>query len=661
MTQGQSAVAALVCAVWLSPASCTTPDDPAIAGAIDVTHEGETCTPRTCDGPIDHCGAMSDGCGGTLACGGCEAPLSCGARAPNVCGIAEAARVCNQSGWCWENPLPFGMDLTAAWGASANDVWATGLGGTLLRFNGTAWRAVNAGTDSDLSTVWGTAANNVYIGGDDGYLRRWNGALLARPLGAPSTLDILDIHGSGPQNVWIAGQWGDFDYYRFDGLTFRGFDDPNFFSPETVLALSATQVYSFGFSDTRAMWNGSQWSSLTSGPETSYDSWASGPSDLWVASRQGVIRKSGTTWSTSLAPGGEVLAIHGSSASNVWAGSETGLHRWNGSDWLTHATDAPIQGLWVADANTAWAVGQSGRVLAWNGSQWTKHSGVGATYSFEAAWPVSATEIWFVGQGAMRWKDGVLEDHGPLFDIEWYDDADIWGASADDIWVAGPSGRLAHWDGTGWSLTVIPELDASFTAITSIWGTSSDNIYAVTEATDSFEPSDAYVLRYDGSTWSIVQTIRKGTDWGVDLLAVGGTGPNDVWVSGGEATLFHWNGSQWADLSSSGLSAKTFWASPQGTLWAGTAAGVFRKTGTTFVKVAGLDSVVESIHGTSDQDVWVTASDGSFDSWPMVARWNGTAWARENTGAGQSLREVLVTPSTLWAAGRSGGILRKTR
>lgn len=83
---------------------------------------------------------------------------------------------------------------------------------------------------------------------------------------------------------------------------------------------------------------------------------------------------------------------------------------------------------------------------------------------------VPATEICFVGEGAMRWKNGVIEDHGPLFDIEWYSDADVWGASADDIWVAGPSGRLAHWNGTGWSITVIPELDSSFTAITSIWG-----------------------------------------------------------------------------------------------------------------------------------------------------------------------------------------------
>ncbi len=95
-------------------------------------------------------------------------------------------------------------------------------------------------------------------------------------------------------------------------------------------------------------------------------------------------------------------------------------------------------------------------------------------------------------------------------------------------------------------------------------------------------------------------------------------------MSGDETTLFHWDGSQWLDLSSGGIVATTFWTSPQGTLWAATAAGVFRKSGTTFVKVPGLDSVVGSIHGTSDQDVWVTASDGSFDSWPMVARWNGT-------------------------------------
>ncbi len=69
-------------------------------------------------------------------------------------------------------------------------------------------------------------------------------------------------------------------------------------------------------------------------------------------------------------------------------------------------------------------------------------------------------------------------------------------------------------NGTAWSITVIPQLDSSFTAITSIWGTASNNIYAVTDALDPFEPSDAYVLHYDGSTWSIVQTIHKGTDWG---------------------------------------------------------------------------------------------------------------------------------------------------
>jgi hypothetical protein len=45
------------------------------------------CTPRTCRSAGADCGVLADGCGGSLQCGTCLFPATCGgAGIPNVCG-----------------------------------------------------------------------------------------------------------------------------------------------------------------------------------------------------------------------------------------------------------------------------------------------------------------------------------------------------------------------------------------------------------------------------------------------------------------------------------------------------------------------------------------------------------------------------------------------
>ncbi|MBI2394510.1 MAG: SUMF1/EgtB/PvdO family nonheme iron enzyme [Deltaproteobacteria bacterium] len=65
-----------------------------------VTAEGP-CRPRSCAEVGAECGAISDGCGGTLACGTCQEPATCGTGGPNKCGCsattcASAAATCGQ-------------------------------------------------------------------------------------------------------------------------------------------------------------------------------------------------------------------------------------------------------------------------------------------------------------------------------------------------------------------------------------------------------------------------------------------------------------------------------------------------------------------------------------------------------------------------------------
>lgn len=46
----------------------------------------EACVPRTCASAGAECGALDDGCGGSLECGTCEATETCGIERANVCG-----------------------------------------------------------------------------------------------------------------------------------------------------------------------------------------------------------------------------------------------------------------------------------------------------------------------------------------------------------------------------------------------------------------------------------------------------------------------------------------------------------------------------------------------------------------------------------------------
>lgn len=57
-------------------------------GTPNVCGSGSPCTPKTCSELGLNCGSTSDGCGGTIACGVCYNGLICGGDGtPNVCGF----------------------------------------------------------------------------------------------------------------------------------------------------------------------------------------------------------------------------------------------------------------------------------------------------------------------------------------------------------------------------------------------------------------------------------------------------------------------------------------------------------------------------------------------------------------------------------------------
>src|SRR5437667_3316723 len=66
--------------------------------------------------------------------------------------------------WLYD-PLVDGTDLSAVWSASAGDVFAVGLGGKILHYNGTSWTAQPSPTTADLAGVWGSSGTDVFAVG----------------------------------------------------------------------------------------------------------------------------------------------------------------------------------------------------------------------------------------------------------------------------------------------------------------------------------------------------------------------------------------------------------------------------------------------------------------------------------------------------------------
>lgn len=135
------------------------------------------CTPRDTSAECARveCGLVSDGCGGTTDCGKwCPEGLECGVEAANTCGVA---RLCTAAGWCWENPLPQGASLNAAFRTDPLHTWFVGALGTALFFDGEKSRLEPLPVEEAATFygVHGTGRDDVYVVGTGGLIFHFDG------------------------------------------------------------------------------------------------------------------------------------------------------------------------------------------------------------------------------------------------------------------------------------------------------------------------------------------------------------------------------------------------------------------------------------------------------------------------------------------------------
>jgi len=108
-------------------------------------------------------------------------------------------------------------NLYGVYGFAANDVWAVGASGAVLRFDGITWNNVVSGTNLGLRAVWGASDDDVWMVGEGGIALHWNGSELKKvTIDTPQTLtaiwgrasdDITVVGGRGVAFHWDGTSW----------------------------------------------------------------------------------------------------------------------------------------------------------------------------------------------------------------------------------------------------------------------------------------------------------------------------------------------------------------------------------------------------------------------------------------------------------------------
>lgn len=263
---------------------------------------------------------------------------------------------------------------------------------------------------------------------------------------------------------------------------------------------------------------------------------------------------------------------------------------WDGTAWMLVPTPIPSPGVGSANCgldavkmiapNDVWAggwqykqdaagyVGPHLFVIHWDGSQWTEvptpmpatqglQGGSGEfIHGIDAAAP---NDIWFVGewmealQGirpalAMHWDGSnftrfdtpLMHAKGDSLEaVAVIAPNDVWAVGGCKTSASGPNAYILHWDGSSWTLqtTATPGILSRLRDVKAI---ASNDVWACGE-TFVNNAYRTWFIHYDGSNW----TEFMSPTGGAGLYAVAS---NDVYSVGG--SVAHWDGSQWSTIVS---------------------------------------------------------------------------------------------------------------
>jgi|GEM_PF-4287960 len=274
--------------------------------------------------------------------------------------------------------------------------------------------------------------------------------------------------------------------------------------------------------------------------------WCASGTDVFAAGDYGtIIQYNGTIWSTMTSGIVQnIFGVWGASGSDVFAVADSGkIIQYNGVAWtqMPSPVSTRLRDVWGFSGSDVFAVGESGKILHYNGSSWSTMSSP-TSLTLQGVWGSSGTNVFAVG-GPSASSPGVygiiLKYDGTNWTTTPTDPSiirfhDAWGSSATNIFAVGEAGAIEHTTdgGTSWTLMDNP-VKGSTVTLRDIWGDSANNIFAVGDGIGTDFGST--ILHYDGSTWSIMDNPVSNTI--LKIHGVSGSPGDSVFAVGEAGTV----------------------------------------------------------------------------------------------------------------------------
>jgi hypothetical protein len=205
-----------------------------------------------------------------------------------TCAVGDDGLVLRRAGTAWARETAPDLDLFAVW-----DGIAVGEGGSILRREPAgAWTKMDSPAAATLYGIWRDRATGLgFAVGSGGALLRLEGGIWS-VVASGVSLDLLDVHGSGPANVVAVGAGG--VILRFDGSWRQVGQGVTSATLNGVFVVDGQLAFAVGNGSTLLRCKaGDTWEELSPpglpGSEALSSVWASGDKDVWLGAENGLL------------------------------------------------------------------------------------------------------------------------------------------------------------------------------------------------------------------------------------------------------------------------------------------------------------------------------------------------------------------------------------
>lgn len=470
-----------------------------------------------------------------------------GVTTNDIIAVGEDGTILHWDGSCWlEMISPFASDLIDIWGTACNDIYAVASDGMIIHWNGTEWVEFTTNFSAKLEAIWGTSSDDIFVAGSiqSSYkctgIYHWDGTNWTLQYeygsGFSCLFNLEKIRAIWGIDSGAAIAVGTMGMMVWDGHSWTH-QENGINNLMCVYGFSSGPIFVGGSTGRIYYFNGVNWTETPTGTtENIYTIWGNSPNQVFAAGTAGILLVwTGSQWiPLSTGTRRSLAGVFQVDANNIFAVGEKGtILCWNTQKWteMQSGTISDLKSVWGTSSENMYSVGTQGIILHWDGKVWAEMVS-GVEDDLNDIWGLSADHVYAVGREVLRWN-GIMWTRMPDPPGE---GNDIVGFNENDLYIAGGRenhspgrGYIGHWNGTAWEVVY----DDNQNALYEIFCRDDRDFYAV--GTYAWFGLGGQIIHWDRSEWNRYSDRTR-------LFTIWGNSSDNIYAAGDHGYILQWDG-----------------------------------------------------------------------------------------------------------------------